>query len=142
MSFNFRSDKNVIRETTADNMMAILRPGSVVFNTKNPSELSEFWAALTGYESRMVSGSSVGLRDPLGRGPNLTFQLCDDDEAAGSHCHVDFYTDDPDDVAERALQLGADFVRRISENDVNWVVLTDPDGNEFCVVMSGPDRTP
>jgi hypothetical protein len=142
MSFNFRSDKDVIRDTTADDMMAILRPGNIVFNTKNPRELSRFWAALTSYESRITFGISVGLRDPSGRGPDLTFQLCDDEEVVGGHCHVDFYTDDPDDVAERALQLGADFVRRVSENEVNWVVLTDPDGNEFCVVMSGPDRTP
>jgi hypothetical protein len=142
MSFNFRNDKDVIRETTADGVMATLRPGNIVFSTKNPRGLSEFWAALTGYEPRITPGNSFGLRDPSGRGPNLTFQLCDDDEVVVGRCHVDFYADDPDDVAERSLQLGADFVRRVNENEVNWVVLTDPDGNEFCVVMSGPDRDP
>jgi len=85
----------------------------------------------------------VGLRDPSGRGPHLTFQQCGVNELAPGRCHVNFYADDPDDVAERALQLGGDLVRRVSEGDTRWVVLTDPDGNEFCVVLSGsPDRVP
>ena len=142
VSFNFRSDKAVVRESTADEMSAILRPGNVVFNTVDPERLSEFWAALTGYEPRTLFGTNVGLRDPSGRGPNLTFQQCDAPDVRGGSCHVDFYADDPDDVAERALQLGGDLVRRVSEGGVRWVVLTDPDGNEFCVVVSGPDRSP
>jgi predicted enzyme related to lactoylglutathione lyase len=143
MSFNFRNDKAVTRESTADEMAATLRPGNVVFSTSDPESLSEFWAALTGYESRPLAGEYVGLRDPSGRGPNMTFQRCDVDELTPGRCHIDFYADDPDDVAERALQLGGDFVRRVSEGGIRWVVLTDPDGNEFCVVVSGsPDRVP
>jgi Glyoxalase-like domain len=143
VSFNFRSDKAVTRENTADEMAAVLRPGNIVFSTADPERLNEFWAALTGYEPRPLFGSFLGLRDPSGRGPNLTFQRCDADDVAPGCCHIDFYADDPDDVAERALQLGGDFVRRAAEGDIRWVVLTDPDGNEFCVVISGsPDRIP
>jgi len=142
MSFNFRSDKGVIRETTADEMAVILRPGNVVLNTVNPERLSAFWAALTGYEPRTLGGTYVGLRDPSGRGPHLTFQCSEVDDAVEGRCHVDFYADDPDDVAERALRLGGEFVRRVSDGEVRWVVLTDPDGNMFCVVASGPDRVP
>jgi hypothetical protein len=145
VSFNFRNDKAVTRESTADGMMSVLRPGNVVFNTRDPEQLLEFWAALTGYEPRPLFGEYLGLRDPTGRGANLTFQRLhdDDDDRGPGRCHVNFYADDPDDVAERALQLGGDFVRRVSEGDIRWVVLTDPDGNEFCVVVSGsPDRNP
>lgn len=143
VSFNFRNDQAVVKEATADEMTSILRPGNVVFSTPDPDRLSEFWAALTGYEPRPLFGTYRGLRDPSGRGPNLTFQQCDVEDFAPGRCHVDFYADDPDDVAERALQLGGDFVRRVSEGDVHWIVLTDPDGNEFCVVISGsPDRVP
>jgi predicted enzyme related to lactoylglutathione lyase len=143
MSFNFRNDKAVTRENTADEMMAVLRPGNVVFSTSDPEKLCEFWAALTGYEPRALFGEYLGLRDPSGRGPNLTFQPSDVDDLGSGRCHVNFYADDPDGVAERALQLGGDFVRRVSEGDIRWVVLTDPDGNEFCVVVSGsPDRNP
>jgi hypothetical protein len=143
VSFNFRNDKAVTRQSTADELMAVLRPGGIVFKTADPARLSEFWAALTGYEPRPLFAPYTGLRDPSGRGPHLTFETCEVDELVPGRCHVDFYADDPDDVAERALQLGGDFVRRVSEGDVRWVVLTDPDGNEFCVVISGsPDRVP
>ncbi len=143
MSFNFRNDEEVTRQSTADEMAAVLRPGNIVFNTSDPERLSDFWAALTGYEPRPLFGAYLGLRDPSGRGPNLTFQRCHVDDVSPGRCHVDFYADDPDDVAERALQLGGDLVRRVSEGTVRWIVLSDPDGNEFCVVVSGsPDRIP
>ena len=143
MSFNFRSDRQVARESTADERAALLRPGNIVFRSTDPVRLGEFWSALSGYEARSVPDADVGLRDPSGRGPHLTFQRCEVDEVAPGRCHVDFYADDPDDVAERALQLGGDFVRRAHDGDVWWVVLSDPDGNEFCVVVSGgPDRNP
>jgi hypothetical protein len=105
----------------------------------DPQKLSEFWATLTGYESRPILGTYVGLREPTGRGPNLTFHRCDVDDVSGGRCHIYFYADDPDDIVKRTLQLGDDFVRRVSEGGVRWVVLTDPDGNEFCVVLSEPD---
>jgi hypothetical protein len=143
VSFNFRSDEDVTRESTADETASRLRPGNITFNTSDPERLREFWAALTGYEPQPLSGTSLGLRDPLGRGPHLTFQPSEIDDVVANRCHIDFYADDPDDVAERALQLGGDFVRRASDDNVRWVVLTDPDGNEFCVVVSGsPDRIP
>jgi predicted enzyme related to lactoylglutathione lyase len=143
MAFNQRREREVTRQNTADDVVAIFRPGNVVFDTSDPERLSEFWAELTGYEPRPLFGNYLGLRDPTSRGPNLTFQRRDIDDRSPNRCHVDFYVDDPDDVAERALQLGADFVRRVSEGDVRWVVLTDPDGNEFCLVASvGPDRIP
>jgi predicted enzyme related to lactoylglutathione lyase len=142
VSFNFRRDQGVIRDTTADDMALILRPGNIVFKTPDPQTLSEFWAALTGYEPRTLPGTTVGLRDPSGRGPHLTFQQSDVDNETAGRCHVDFYSDDPDDAAERALQLGGEFVRRVNDDGVARVVLADPDGNEFSVVTSGPDRTP
>lgn len=45
-------------------------------------------------------------------------------------------TDDPDGEVDRLLSLGA---RRVSEGDVEVVVLTDPDGNEFRLRAERPD---
>jgi len=143
MAFYFRKDSEVTRESTADDVVPVLRPGNVVFNTSDPVGLSEFWRNLTGYEPRPLFGDYRSLRDPARRGPNLTFQPSDAVVDSPGRCHVDFYADDPDDVAERALQLGADFVRRVDKGEVHWVTLKDPEGNEFCVVKAvGPDRRP
>ena len=104
-----RRESEITAQSTADDVGAILRPGNATFNTGDPERLCEFWAAVTGYEPRPPSGSRLGLRDPSGRGPSLTFQRSDTADPLPGRCHVDFYADDPDDVAERALQLGAEF---------------------------------
>jgi hypothetical protein len=141
VAFYQRKESEISTESTADDVVAVLRPGNVVFNTIDPEGLSEFWRNLTGYEPRPLFGDYRSLRDPERRGPNLTFQPSDTTGDAPGRCHVDFYADDPDDAAERALRLGAEFVRRVDQGDVFWIVLSDPEGNEFCVVRAvGPDR--
>jgi len=122
---------------------AILRPGNVVFDTSEPERLAAFWAALTGYVPRTLFDPYTGLRDPSGSGPNLTFQQVAPAEPSSTsgRCHIDLYVVDPDEATERAEHLGARVVRRVAEGDVHWVVLADPDGNEFCFVAAGgPDR--
>ena len=122
---------------------SILRPGNIVFDTLDPERLCEFWAAVTGYVKRELFEPYLGLHDPLGIGANLTFQRISkaEDLAPRSRCHLDIYVDDPHQVAVHAETLGARIVRRVDEGDVYWVVLCDPDGNEFCLVAAvGPDR--
>ena len=125
-----------------DAITPVLRPGNIVFDTPDPERLAAFWTALTGYERRELFEPYVGLRDPAGVGANLTFQRTDArTSATGSRCHIDLYASDPDEAAERAVALGAQLVRRVEEGDTYWVVLTDPDANEFCFVAAvGKDR--
>jgi predicted enzyme related to lactoylglutathione lyase len=120
---------------------AILRPGNIVLDTANP-RLVDFWASLTGYQPRDLFGNYVGLRDPSGIGPNLTLQMTPAPTRAG-RCHFDLYSDDPAAAAARAVELGARRIREVREGDVAWIVLEDPDGNQFCIVAAvGQDRTP
>lgn len=121
----------------------VLRPGNIVFDTPEPERLATFWAALTGYVPRALFVPYTGLRDPSGVGPNLTFQrtAVTMPPATGSRCHIDLYVADPEEATIRAEALGARLVRSVAEGDVHWAVLTDPDGNEFCLVAAvGKDR--
>jgi hypothetical protein len=43
---------------------------------------------------------------------------------------------DQGDELERLLQLGAKRADVGQGEDVRWVVLTDPDGNEFCLLRT------
>ena len=47
--------------------------------------------------------------------------------------HLDLYTREQSEEVSRLLSLGATFVRHHDDPDDNYVVLTDPEGNEFCV---------
>jgi hypothetical protein len=48
--------------------------------------------------------------------------------------HIDLDPDDPDAEAERILALGARRADVGQGADVSWVVLADPEDNEFCVL--------
>jgi len=48
--------------------------------------------------------------------------------------HLDLYTDDQAGEVERLAQIGATVVRHNRDPGDDYVVMTDPDGNEFCVI--------
>jgi hypothetical protein len=79
----------------------------------------------------------TAIRNPDGRGPFLTFGPPPSAPKTGKNrLHLDIAPPadgDQDAEVERLLVLGA---RRIDigQGDVSWVVLTDPEGNEFCVL--------
>ena len=56
--------------------------------------------------------------------------------------HLDVHADDGDQAAEveRLIALGATHADVGQGNDVDWVVLADPEGNEFCVLAGPPPR--
>lgn len=120
----------------------ILRPGNIVISTASPSRFSQFWSSVTGYVPRTLFEPYLGLRDPFGVGANLTFQrVLPGELARGGRSHIDLYVGRPAEAAARAEQAGARVLRRVEEGDTSWVVLADPDGNEFCFVAAvGPDR--
>ena len=120
----------------------VLRPGNIVFDSVDPQQLAEFWAAVTGYQHRDLFDPYVGLTDPAGAGPNLTFQRVERPPAAGGgRCHIDLYVADPDAVARRAEASGASRLEMMQEGDTHWIVMEDPEGNQFCLVAAiGPDR--
>jgi predicted enzyme related to lactoylglutathione lyase len=49
--------------------------------------------------------------------------------------HLDLYTDDQATEVRRLADLGARVVRRNHDPDDDYVVMTDPEGNEFCVCV-------
>jgi hypothetical protein len=90
------------------------------------------------------------LFDPEGRKPPIWFQLVPEEKAGKNRLHLDLYPTGRDNtlsMAQRApiveakvaelIGLGADVVRRTREDDpddpVYYVVMQDPEGNEFCV---------
>ncbi len=119
--------------------MGRLRLRGITVDDPDPESLAGFWSAALGYERRSLWEPYVGLRDPSGRDPLVTLQ-----RASGhgrNHLHLDLYADDPDDEADRLVELGALRVRRVAEGDAWWWVLEDPSGNEFCIIAAtGPDR--
>ncbi len=72
----------------------------------------------------------------------LLFEQNNDEKAAKNRVHLDLEPDDSrDEEVEWLLTLGATIAHDRREPDgTGWVVMLDPEGNEFCVLRSAAER--
>jgi len=113
-----------------------VRIGSIVIHCHEFERMVAFWQAALRYVPRSPAQDGwVVLRDPQGRGPNLSFQLRTESPPGRSWLHLDLYTSDQAGEVERLLALGATRYDWHYHAGADFVVLQDPDGNLFCVVQ-------
>ena len=89
--------------------------------------------------------SASAVVDPDGGGPRLYLQRVSEPKAAKNRVHLDLNVGGPlgtplderkaavDREAKRMIDLGAEVVREVEERGEYWVVMRDPEGNEFCL---------
>jgi predicted enzyme related to lactoylglutathione lyase len=95
---------------------------------------ASFWARALGWEHRGQSPGRAEVRHGGGGGPALRFVRADRAKTAKNRLHLDL-AGGPDIEAEVARLLALGAVRTdIGQGDVPWHVLSDPEGNEFCVL--------
>jgi Glyoxalase-like domain len=110
----------------------------------DPSGLARFWCAVLGYEVQGEDGGSVTIGSPLvpegtNHGgpvpPVLTFARVPEGKTVKNRLHLDVSPADreQDEEVRRLLGLGARHAD-VGQGDESWVVLADPEGNEFCVL--------
>jgi hypothetical protein len=109
-----------------------IRIGSTVINCADLEAMTRFWS-----QALHLTPSSTEPDDDFrvlrGARVNLSLQLADTPVTARDQMHLDLYTDDQAGEVERLIGLGATYVRHSQDPDDDFVVLTDPEGNEFCV---------
>ena len=118
-------------------MSAELRIGSIVLNVSDVPAAMTFWAPALGYEPReQPEPDWVVLRPRDGAGPNLSLNLGETRPDPFPHLHLDLYARDQAAEVERLVALGARPVDDwpYPEEEHDFVVLEDPDGNRFCVI--------
>lgn len=109
-----------------------MRIGSTVINCADLDTMTAFWArALDLTPSSLDPGDD--FRVLRGERVNLSLQLADTPVTGRDQMHLDLYADDQAAQVERLVGLGATVVRHHEDPDDDYVVLTDPEGNEFCV---------
>jgi hypothetical protein len=94
--------------------------------------LADWWCTAIGYVRRDDGPEQphewpVPIHDPSGRAPLIWINPVPEAKTVKNRMHLDVYGD----TAE-LLALGATLVRRRG-GDIEWDVLADPEGNEFCV---------
>lgn len=112
---------------------------NVTFDCADPRSLATFWSAVTGYEVTEVRDDFARLRAPDHRGVrHLLFFRVPEPKAAKNRMHVDLATRDPEAEIARLVALGGALVDGEppawrTGNGTRWVVMLDPEGNEFCL---------
>ena len=111
------------------------RFAELVIDSADPARLAEFWAAVLGYQPTDGYEGVVEIAGPPGSGPSLTFAPVPEPKRRKNRLHVDLRPvgGDQSQEVERLLALGARPVD-IGQGNQSWVVLADPEGNEFCVL--------
>ncbi|GGS05916.1 MULTISPECIES: VOC family protein [Streptomyces] len=114
----------------------------------DPVALARFWCSVLDYEVQGVEeGEEVvtigppsvpeGKNRPGPVPPALTFARVPEGKTLKNRLHIDVNPTDreQDEEVERLLALGA---RRadVGQGGASWVVLSDPEGNEFCVLAT------
>ncbi|WIX78503.1 VOC family protein [Amycolatopsis carbonis] len=113
-------------------------PSALTVDAARPLDLAGFWAALLGWQRH---GPVVGPPDADGCEFTLVFVP---ETAAKTHknrLHLDLAgrtLDHQREVVAHALALGARLLD-VGQGAVPWVVLADPQGNEFCVLEPRPE---
>jgi hypothetical protein len=136
----------------------------VTFDAADPGSLARFWAEALGYvvqpppdghESWPAFLESIGVPesewdkasaivDPDGKGPRVFFQQVPEGKAAKNRVHLDVNVGAELEGIERRARVEKEVARLVDlgatelgpkeQHGEFWVVLQDPEGNEFCLV--------
>ncbi len=117
----------------------VSRIGQWTLDVQDVERMARFWSEALGY--RIVpdqDSESVHLHPPAEAGPRaptVWLQACAGPKTGKNRDHPDLVADtDPESEAERLVGLGARRVDLGQPADASFIVLADPEGNEFCVL--------
>ncbi|MGV0642444.1 VOC family protein [Mycolicibacterium sp. XJ2546] len=116
-----------------------LRFDEICIDAHDATMLGSWWAQVLGWQKHVDDDGDVVLHAPPGAGPNWLFLSVLDAKVVKNRIHFDFRPDDQQAEVQRVIGMGARHVD-VGQRDASWVVLADPEGNEFCILPSASVR--
>ena len=107
----------------------------LIVDAKDPAALGRWWANALGWVVADDDPDEFEIRAAPEQLPGLLFVPVPEPKTIKNRLHLDFRPADRDAEVERLLALGATRAD-VGQGDESWVVLADPEGNEFCVLSS------
>lgn len=111
----------------------------VALDANDHQALADWWCAVLGYERREPPEGEklppewpVPIHDPTGQGPLIWINPVPEPKSVKNRMHMDVWGD-----ADELLAVGARLLRRRNAK-LDWDLLADPEGNEFCVFTPEP----
>ncbi|MDJ0960907.1 MAG: VOC family protein [Acidimicrobiia bacterium] len=118
-----------------------LRWQCIVVDCIEPAALGRWWAELLGWRITFEEPDEVVLEPPEGSpedgvSPDILFIRVPEPKQVKNRIHLDLRPEDQEAEVARAETLGAQRVDVGQTDDVTWVVMADPEGNEFCILRA------
>jgi len=111
-----------------------MRLTDVIIDCQDPERMAAFWGEVLDRSVAARIGPFVFL--DRADGPGVGFQKTDAPKAGKNRVHLDIRAADPAAARERLEALGARYLPEYA--DGGFLVMADPEGNEFCVLPEGP----
>ncbi|HKT04058.1 MAG TPA: VOC family protein [Rugosimonospora sp.] len=109
---------------------------TAVIDASDPARLARWWAAVLDYRIIYESPDEVVIARDENTYPGLVFVPVPEAKTVKNRLHIDLNPDDQDAEVERLIDMGARRVDVGQGEKATWVVLGDPEGNEFCVLRA------
>ena len=117
---------------------------SITIDAQDPLALAQFWAEALGWKiGEDVNEIEVWIERELGdpkntEFPDILFLKNSDKKQGKNRLHLDLRPDDQAAEVARLEKLGAKQIDigQAAEPTCTWVVMADPEGNEFCVLRA------
>ena len=128
-----------VHERFATRLPKVIRIRTLCVDSVDVVSLAGFWQSALGWRRTYEATDEVVLEPPAGSEeegvvPQLLFLGVPETKTVKNRLHLDLRPDDQDAEVARLEALGARRVSVGQGDDVSWVVLADPEGNEFCVL--------
>ncbi len=112
------------------------RIAGIAIDAQQPRLIADFWCAVLGWQVTEVDEDGVSIAPPDSSCPTIDVLAVPEGKTVKNRLHLDLRADGISTSAElrRLLDIGARRVDVGQAPDVSWVVLADPEGNEFCLL--------
>lgn len=107
----------------------------LAMDANDVESLARFWRDAANYkieDSHFPYLAVLTSGDPVQ--PRIIILQVPETKSAKNRVHLEFKTDDLKSEAERIVELGATLIAEREFGDTQWIVMQDPEGNEFCLV--------
>ena len=106
---------------------------AITLDVNDLETCAKFWSQVLGADILYQNESYLRLGHK-GERPTLLLQKVPERHKEKNRVHIDLDVADLDAAVSRVQGLGGHKLRQLNEYGIEWVVMADPDGNEFCLV--------
>lgn len=119
------------------------RIAAIAIDAVQPRVVADFWCSVLGWQVVAEDDGVISLAPTDGSWPTIDVTPVPEKKTAKNRLHLDLRADGvpTGNELERLLGLGARRVEVGQGADATWVVLSDPEGNEFCLLSRTVQET-